>query len=166
MWCCGPVFRQTSARTNAQTHETQTQNKSPDTPSQLTRCILGNAKPQQQHNDAEDVRHVAAQAEYIHRHGSGWSPVLARRQSTLALNGMEDGVDLNNFRVSLLWSQPDGLHGMGVGWLCIGVGSVRRQSNSEGPYLTTNHMPYYWDPFQLLPGLSVPPTQPHAPQLH
>jgi len=75
------------ARINAhkKTHETPTQNKSPDTrtPLKLTRCILGNAKPQQQHDDAEDVRHVAAQAEYIHRHGSGWSPVLAGWQPSL-----------------------------------------------------------------------------------
>lgn len=36
------------------------QSHPPDPLLQLTRCILGNAKPQQQHNNAEDVRHVAA----------------------------------------------------------------------------------------------------------
>ena len=59
-----------------------------------------------------------------------------RRQSIRSPLGMEDGDDLNNFRVSLLKSQCAAASGFAQaalgfygGWLCIGVGSVRRQSN-------------------------------------
>ena len=87
LWCSGPrplssdPTQPTTKKTGTQT---STEPSPPDPLLQLTRCILGNAKPQQQHNNAEDVRHVAAQAEYVHRHGFYW-PVQQNEEANFAL---------------------------------------------------------------------------------
>ena len=58
---CRLIQRNNNNKNKKTWTQTSTEPSSPPDPLlQLTRCILGNAKPQQQHNNAEDVRHVAA----------------------------------------------------------------------------------------------------------